>query len=130
MPLVHCKNTRHAAFFSVQSRAEGEGLRHRRGDGERADFGPAAVHLRVSRFAHYLKAMMRDKIGGYMSRARCETFLNSWIANYVVANDDAALAMKAKRPLTEARIDVVEVPGKPGAYRRSRSCARTSSSTS
>ena len=71
----------------------------------------------VSRFAHYLKAMMRDKIGGYASRVEVERFLNKWIMNYVVANDDAAPAVKAKRPLKEARIEVVDVPGKPGAYR-------------
>ena len=61
--------------------------------------------------------MMRDKIGGYMSRDEAQTFLNNWISKYVVANDDAPFAMKAQHPLKEARIDVVEVPGKPGAYR-------------
>ena len=71
----------------------------------------------VSRFAHYLKSMMRDKIGGYMSRQECETFLNSWIMNYVVANDDASFSIKAQRPLREARVEVQEIPGKPGAYR-------------
>jgi type VI secretion system protein ImpC len=71
----------------------------------------------VSRFAHYLKAMMRDKIGGYTSKAEISQFLNRWISNYVVANDDAPMDVKAKRPLKEARIDVVEVAGKPGAFR-------------
>jgi type VI secretion system protein ImpC len=71
----------------------------------------------VSRFAHYLKAMMRDKIGGYTSRSEVERFLNNWINNYTVANDDVGFEMKAKNPLKEARIEVVEIPGKPGAYR-------------
>jgi type VI secretion system protein ImpC len=61
--------------------------------------------------------MMRDKIGGYMSKSEAQTFLNNWIMNYVVGNDDAPMAVKAKRPLKEARVDVMEVPGKPGAYR-------------
>jgi type VI secretion system protein ImpC len=73
--------------------------------------------LAVSRFAHYLKAMMRDKIGGYMSREEAERFLNNWITNYVVSNDDAGATIKAQRPLKEARVEVVEIPGKPGAYR-------------
>jgi len=60
---------------------------------------------------------MRDKIGGYMSRGEAEVFLNNWIQNYVVPNDDAAFSLKAKRPLKEARVDVVEVAGKPGCYR-------------
>ena len=73
--------------------------------------------LAVSRFAHYLKAMMRDKIGSFMSRKECEAFLNTWILQYVVGNDDVSAEVKARRPLREARIEVVEVPGKPGAYR-------------
>jgi type VI secretion system protein ImpC len=71
----------------------------------------------VSRFAHYLKAMMRDKIGGFMSRVEAERFLNNWINNYTIANDDAGFELKAKHPLKEARVEVVEIPGKPGAYR-------------
>ena len=52
-----------------------------------------------------------------MERSEAETFLNNWIADYVVGNDDASPDVKAKRPLREARIDVTEIPGKPGAYR-------------
>lgn len=73
--------------------------------------------MAVSRFAHYLKAMMRDKIGSFMSRSDAESFLNRWMNNYVIADDTASPSVKAKRPLREARIDVVDVPGKPGAYR-------------
>jgi type VI secretion system protein ImpC len=73
--------------------------------------------LAVSRFAHYLKAMMRDKIGSFMSRSQCETFLNNWIKNYTISDDDAPAVIKAKNPLREARVEVVDVPGKPGAYR-------------
>jgi type VI secretion system protein ImpC len=60
--------------------------------------------------------MMRDKIGGYTSRAQVDSFLNKWIQLYVTG-DDAAASIKAQRPLAEARIDVTEVPGKPGVYR-------------
>ena len=70
----------------------------------------------TSRFAHYLKVMMRDKIGGYTSRGEAEAFLNRWIQNYV-APTNANAAMKSKHPLSEARIDVMEVAGKPGVYR-------------
>ena len=71
----------------------------------------------VSRFAHYLKAMMRDKVGSFMSRQNCQDFLNRWIAQYVLLDDDAGQAKKAEFPLREARIEVEEIPGKPGAYR-------------
>ena len=59
---------------------------------------------------------MRDKIGSFMSRDQCETFLNKWIANYVLLDDVASQDLKAKFPLREARIEVTEIPGKPGAY--------------
>src|SRR5579871_5758232 len=117
VPLVHCKGTDYAAFFSVQS-----GQKAKVYDSEAANANARLSTqlpyiLAVSRFAHYLKAMMRDKIGGYMSRQDAEAFLNTWIQGYVVPNDDAAFSMKAKKPLKEARVDVMEIPGKPGCYR-------------
>ena len=73
--------------------------------------------MAVSRFAHYLKAMMRDKIGSFMSREEAEAFLNRWITRYVVPDDSASAGSQGRAPLREARIDVSEVPGKPGCYR-------------
>jgi type VI secretion system protein ImpC len=70
----------------------------------------------VSRFAHYLKAMMRDYLGSFMSREQCEVFLNEWISHYVLLDDMASQDQKAKFPLRDARIEVTEVAGKPGAY--------------
>jgi type VI secretion system protein ImpC len=69
-----------------------------------------------SRFAHFLKVMMRDKIGSFMSRDQCEVFLNRWISKYVLVDDMAPQDLKAKYPLREARIEVAEIPGKPGHY--------------
>jgi type VI secretion system protein ImpC len=69
-----------------------------------------------SRFAHFLKTMMRDKIGSFMSRSECEKFLNKWISSYVLLDDMAAQDLKAKFPLRDARIEVAEIAGKPGAY--------------
>jgi type VI secretion system protein ImpC len=60
---------------------------------------------------------MRDKIGSFMTRKNCQDFLNRWISNYVLLDDDAGQEAKAKFPLREARVDVMEIPGKPGAYR-------------
>ena len=73
--------------------------------------------LAVSRFAHYVKAIMREKIGSFMTRQNAEDFLNRWIKNYVIGDENAsAHEMKAKFPLREASIEVTEIPGKPGAY--------------
>jgi type VI secretion system protein ImpC len=72
--------------------------------------------MACSRFAHFIKVMMRDKIGSFMSREQCETFLNRWITHYFLLDDMASQEMKAKFPLREARIEVADIPGKPGAY--------------
>jgi type VI secretion system protein ImpC len=117
IPLVHCKNTDYAAFFSVQSAQKPKVYDQASATANARISAQLPYILAVSRFAHYLKAMMRDKIGGYMSRGEAEVFLNNWIQNYVVPNDDAAFSLKAKRPLKEARVDVVEIAGKPGCYR-------------
>ena len=117
VPLVHCKNTDYAAFFSVQS-AQKPKLYDKEAANANARLSSQLPYiLAVSRFAHYLKAMMRDKIGSFMSRAECERFLNQWIMNYVSSDDTAGAEMKARRPLKDARVEVTEVAGKPGAYR-------------
>ena len=117
VPLVHCKGTDYAAFFSVQSAQKPKVYDTPAATANARISAQLPYILAVSRFAHYLKAMMRDKIGGYMSRMEAEQFLNRWITNYVVANDDAPFSVKAQRPLKEARVDVMEIPGKPGCYR-------------
>ena len=117
VPLVHSKGTPNAAFFSVQSAQKPKVYDSDAATSNARISAQLPYIFAVSRFAHYLKSMMRDKIGGYMSRDEAERFLNNWINNYTIANDDAGFELKAKHPLKEARVDVVEIPGKPGAYR-------------
>ena len=117
IPLVHCKNTDYAAFFATQSCNKAKKYDTDAANANARLSTQLQYIFAVSRFAHYLKAMMRDKIGSFMSRKECEMFLNRWINNYVLENDVAPQEQKAKYPLREARIDVAEVPGKPGAYR-------------
>ena len=116
-PLVHCKGTANAAFFSVQSTQLPKKYQTDSATANARISAQLPYIFAVCRFAHYLKVMMRDKIGGYQSKSQIQTFLNNWIADYVVGDDDAAQTVKAKRPLREARIEVAEVAGKPGAYR-------------
>jgi type VI secretion system protein ImpC len=114
--LVHQKGTPNAAFFSVQSAQKSKVYDTPAASASARMSAQLPYIFATSRFAHYLKVMMRDKIGGYTSRGEVEVFLNRWIGNYV-ANEGAPGAIKAKKPLSDARIDVVEVPGKPGVYR-------------
>ena len=116
-PLVHCKGTDYAAFFSVQSANKPKKFDKPEANANARLSAQLPYMLAVCRFAHYMKAMMRDKIGSFMSRIECEKFLNQWIAQYVVLDDNASPTAKASHPLREARVDVTEVEGKPGVYR-------------
>lgn len=117
IPLVHSKGNDFAVFFGAQSAQKGK----------KYDTAAATANARLStqiqymmamsRFAHYLKSIMRDKIGSFMTRKDCEDFLNRWIKNYVISTEDAGQELKAKYPLKDARIEVSEIPGKPGCYR-------------
>ncbi len=117
IPLVHCKGTDYAAFFSVQSTNKPKVYDKDAANANARLSSQLPYILAVSRFAHYMKAMMRDKIGSFMSRGQCEDFLNKWIMQYVTLDDNAGAATKAQYPLREAKVEVQEVPGKPGAYR-------------
>jgi type VI secretion system protein ImpC len=117
MPLLHSKNRDFAVFMGSQSCQK-----------PKTYFDPAAnanaelstktnYLLSVSRFAHYLKVMARDKIGSFMEVSDCEKWLNQWINNYVVGNPESVSdAVKAQRPLAAAEVRVEEVKGKPGWY--------------
>jgi type VI secretion system protein ImpC len=117
VPLVHCKGTDYAAFFSTQTVNKPRVYDSESANANARLSAQLQYILAVSRFAHYLKSIMRDKVGSFMTRKNAEDFLNRWVSNYVLLDDNAGQEMKAKYPLREARIDVMEVPGKPGAYR-------------
>ena len=117
IPLVHCKGTDYAAFFSVQSCQKPKKYDKPEATANARIASQLPYILAMSRFAHYLKSMMRDKIGSFMSRTDCERFLNQWITQYVTEDDNASQETKAQYPLREAHVEVEEVPGKPGVYK-------------
>ena len=117
IPLVHCKGTDYAAFFGAQSCQKAKKYDTDAANANARLSTQLQYILATSRFAHYLKAIMRDKIGSFMTRQNCQDYLNRWITNYVLLDDNASQAAKAQYPLREARIDVSEVRGKPGVYR-------------
>lgn len=117
VPLVHCKGTDYAAFFSTQSVQKPKEYNTDAANANARLSAQLQYIFAVSRIAHYLKSMMRDKIGSFASRSNVEKFLNTWITQYVLLDDNASQQMKAQMPLREANIEVVEVPGKPGAYK-------------
>ncbi len=114
--LVHCKGTDYAAFFGGQTTNKPKVYNTNEANANSRISAQLPYLLAASRFAHYIKVIMRDKIGSFMTRGNVETYLNTWIANYVLLNDDAPQSTKAKYPLREARVDVTDIPGKPGCY--------------
>src|SRR5690606_35411012 len=72
--------------------------------------------LCVSRFAHYVKVIGRDRIGAFATPEECEAYLQRWLLNYCMGNDDASPELRARYPLHEARVQVRELPGRPGAF--------------
>src|SRR5262249_8129556 len=117
IPLVHCKGSDYAAFFSTQSCQLPKKFDQASANANARLSSQLQYMMAISRFAHYLKSMMRDKIGKFMSRSEAQNFLNKWIINYVTPDDNASPETKAAKPLREARIEVSEVPGKPGVYK-------------
>ncbi|TKD29911.1 type VI secretion system contractile sheath large subunit [Azotobacter chroococcum] len=117
IPLVHCKGTDYAAFFSTQSAQKAKKYNTDAANANARLSSQLQYIFAVSRVAHYLKSMMRDKIGSFASKSSVETFLNNWVAQYVLLDDTASHERKAQFPLREARLEVTEVPGKPGAYK-------------
>ncbi|MES2126194.1 MAG: type VI secretion system contractile sheath large subunit [Pseudomonadota bacterium] len=116
MSLCHCKGTSTAAFFGGQTT-----------NSPKSYFSPDANQnarlsamlpymLAASRFAHYIKVIMRKKVGSFLTRANAEQFLNNWIANYVLLDDNASQDVKAAFPLRAARVVVTEVAGEIGRY--------------
>jgi type VI secretion system protein ImpC len=73
--------------------------------------------MAVSRFAHYLKVIMRDKIGSFATQGEIDAYLNRWISRYVILDEAATTYSKSCYPLREARVDIIAVPGKVGIYK-------------
>jgi type VI secretion system protein ImpC len=117
MPLIHRKNTDVAAFIGAQSLQKPAEY----------DDPDATANARISarlpylfassRFAHYLKCMVRDKVGSFKERADMERFLSDWIQQYVLSNPSMVSEdMKARKPLAAAEVSVSEIEGNPGYY--------------
>jgi len=117
IPLSHYKNTDYAVFFGAQSL-------HKPAEYEDPDatanakLGARLPYLFAAcRFAHYLKCIVRDKVGSFKEREDMEVWLNNWIMQYVEPDPrNASETAKARRPLAEAEVVVEEVEGDPGFY--------------
>ncbi len=116
LPLSHYKNTDYSVFFGAQTTQRPKKYDDADATANAAISARLPYIMATSRFAHFLKVMARDKIGSFMEASDCELWLNRWITNYVTADPKPSEETKARFPLREARVQVVEVPGAPGSY--------------
>jgi type VI secretion system protein ImpC len=116
LPLCHYKNTDYAVFFGAQTVQKPKKYDRPEATANAAISARLPYMMASSRFAHYLKVIARDKIGSFMEADDVEKWLNRWISNYVNTNDNAGQESKARYPLREARVEVKEIPGRPGSY--------------
>jgi type VI secretion system protein ImpC len=117
MPLIHRKNTDTAAFIGAQSLQKPTEYMDPDATAN-ARLAARLPYLFAScRFAHYLKCMVRDKVGSFKERADMERFLSDWIMNYVILNpENAGETARAQKPLAGAEVKVEDVEGNPGYY--------------
>ena len=117
IPLVHCKNTDYAAFFGAQSAQKARKYDSDAANANAVLSAQLQYMFAVCRIAHYMKAMMRDKVGSFANTLDVERYLHNWLMQYVVDADDASQELRAERPLRQAQVEVSEVPGRPGVFR-------------
>ncbi len=117
MPLSHWKNTDYGVFVGAQS-LQKPAVYDDPDATANANLAARLPYLFATcRFAHFLKCIVRDKIGSFKERADMETWLNNWIMNYVEPDPtNATEDAKARRPLAAAEVVVAEVEGNPGYY--------------
>jgi type VI secretion system protein ImpC len=116
MAICHCKGTNKAAFFGGQTTNLPKKYFSATANANARLSAMLPYMLAASRFAHYLKVIMRERIGSFMTRANVESFLNDWISNYVLLDDNAPQEVKASYPLRAAQVTVTDDPAKPGVY--------------
>jgi type VI secretion system protein ImpC len=117
LPLVHRKNSDLGVFLGSQTL--NKPARYEDPDATaNAELSARLPYMfSTCRFAHYLKCMVRDKIGSFKERDEVERWLNKWIEQYVYGSPETASEeTKARRPLTAAEVVVEEVEGSPGYY--------------
>jgi len=115
MPLSHYKNTDYAVFMGAQS-LQKPAVYDDPDATANANLAARLPYLFATcRFAHYLKCLVRDKIGSFKEREDMETWLNKWISQYC-CDSKSAEDVKARFPLAAAQVEVLEVKGNPGYY--------------
>jgi type VI secretion system protein ImpC len=119
--LTYRKDSDNAAFFSANSAQKPKRFPDTP-EGKKAEtnyrLGTMLPYMFiVARLAHYVKVLQTEQIGTWKERSDLERELNKWISQYVTEMDNPSPAIRARKPLREARVAVEDVEGQPGWYR-------------
>lgn len=116
LPLCYWKNTDYAVFLGGQTVNKPQEYDNPDATANASLAARLPYIFATCRFAHYLKCIVRDKIGSFKERADMERWLSDWISNYVTSDPNASEEVKAKYPLAEAKVTVDAIEGQPGYY--------------
>ena len=116
IPVSSCRDSADLAFYSCPSIQVPQKYETAAATANARISSVLQCILTVSRFAHYLKMIGREKVGSFATAAQIESQLDAWIGKYCTRSETASADMRAQRPLSEAKIEVREHPGKPGVY--------------
>lgn len=116
LPLCYWKNTDYAVFLGGQTVNKPAEYDNPDATSNAALSARLPYIFATCRFAHYLKCIVRDKVGSFKERADMESWLSDWISNYVTSDPNASEEVKAKYPLAEAKVSVEDIEGQPGYY--------------
>jgi type VI secretion system protein ImpC len=117
LPLIHRKNTDKAAFIGAQSLYKPRKMDTDEATASENLSARLPYMFAVSRFAHYLKCMVRDKIGATMEQDQLQKWLQTWINRYVDGDPkNSTEVIKAKKPLAAAKVEVFPDEENPGYY--------------
>jgi type VI secretion system protein ImpC len=118
IPLCHRKNSDRATFIGAQSLAKPKAYQNNVEATASSNLACRLPYMfACCRFAHYLKVMVRDKVGSYYEEAQLEKWLNNWISEYVDGDPkNSTEATKCRRPLAGAKISIVPNEENPGYY--------------
>ena len=117
LPLIHRKNTDKAAFIGAQSLYRPKKMTTDEATASENLSARIPYMFAVSRFAHYLKCMVRDKIGATMEEEQLQRWLQDWINRYVDGDPkNSSEQTKARKPLADAKVEVFPDEENPGYY--------------
>jgi len=117
MPLIHRKNSDFAAFIGAQSLYKPSEYQDADATANENLGARLPYMFAVCRFAHFLKCMVRDKIGSFADAGSMQKELQQWIYQYVDGDPvNSSEATKAQKPLAAAEIVIEDLPGNPGYY--------------